>query len=70
MMTIREITLICYGLACYLYLGYCFASILRHLNLMKKDTPRTAFIILLLLWPVGLMVFEDKFVSGEDDCDD
>lgn len=69
-MSIREITLICYGLACYLYLGYCFASIIRQLNLMKKDTPRTAFIILILFWPAGLMVFEDRLTSGEDDDND
>ncbi|AHM72399.1 hypothetical protein [Yersinia hibernica] len=66
-MTIREITLICYGLACYLYLGYCFASIIRQLNLMKKDTPRTAFIILILFWPAGMMIFEDYLAANEDD---
>ncbi|AHM74534.1 hypothetical protein [Yersinia hibernica] len=64
-MIIREITLICYGLACYLYLGYCFASIMRQLNLMRKDTPRITFIILMLFWPAGLIIVEDWLTANE-----
>lgn len=69
-MSIREITLICWAVASYLYLGYCCASILRRLGWMRKNTPRAAFIVTILFWPVGLMVFEERLAADEDDDND
>ncbi|EKN3736458.1 TPA: hypothetical protein ACLH5A_004643 [Yersinia enterocolitica] len=70
MMTIREITLICWAVASYIYLGYCWASILRRLGWMKKETPRISFMLIMLFWPVGLMVFEERLAADEDDYND
>ncbi|WP_145490737.1 hypothetical protein [Yersinia rohdei] len=71
MMTIREITLICWAIATYIYLGYCWANILRRLGWMRKSTPRIAFILTMLFWPVGLMVFEERLTAAEEgDYDD
>ncbi|WP_145507568.1 hypothetical protein [Yersinia hibernica] len=67
-MTIREITLICLAVATYVYLGYCWVSILRRLGWMRKNIPRIAFILTMLLWPVGLMFFEARLV--EENYDD
>lgn len=62
-MTIREITLICWAVATYIYLGYCWASILRRLGWMRKNIHWIAFIFTMLLWPVGLMLFEARLVE-------
>ena len=69
-MSIREITLICWAVASYIYLGYCWASILRRLGWMRKGLPLIAFIAIMLLWPVGLMVFEERLAAEEDDIND
>lgn len=69
-MSIREITLICWAVASCLYPGYCWASILRRLGWMRKDIHLIAFIFTILLWPVGLMVFEERLVAEEEDIND
>ncbi|EQB2066945.1 TPA: hypothetical protein PXJ50_001656 [Yersinia enterocolitica] len=69
-MSIREITLICWAIASYIYLGYCWASILRRLGWIRKNTPRIAFIVTMLFWPVGLRVFEERLAAAEDDDND
>ncbi|OIX45523.1 hypothetical protein AXW37_05875 [Yersinia ruckeri] len=67
----REITLICWAVASYIYLGYCWASILRRLGWMKKETPRISFMLITLFWPVGLMVFEERLTAAQEgDYDD
>ncbi|CFB70778.1 TPA: hypothetical protein U5E00_002353 [Yersinia enterocolitica] len=67
-MTIREITLICWAVASYIYLGYCWVSILKRLGWARKDIHPLAYIVTVLLWPVGLMLFEARLI--EEDYDD
>ncbi|EOA2949961.1 hypothetical protein ACULTK_004413 [Yersinia enterocolitica] len=69
-MSIREITLICWAVASYIYLGYCWASILRRLGWMRKGLPLIAFILIMLFWPIGLMLFEERLAAEEEDIND
>lgn len=65
-MTIQNITLICWGVATYFYLGYCWANILRLSGWIRFPSSKLAFITIMLFWPVGLMMF-DSNLSEEDE---
>jgi hypothetical protein len=48
-----------YCTATYLWLGYCHASAMRELGFLKRSPRYVSFLVMMVLWPVGVMMLPD-----------
>jgi hypothetical protein len=44
----------------YLQLGYCHADTLRELGLLRRSPRCVGFVVVMLLWPIGIMMLADR----------
>ncbi|KNC93805.1 hypothetical protein [Trabulsiella odontotermitis] len=53
----------------YLWLGYCHASTMRELGILKRSPRYVGFLVMMVLWPVGVMMLPHyiRIVKSEGD---
>lgn len=44
----------------YLQLGYCHADTVRELGLLRRSPRFVGFLVMVLLWPMGIMMLADR----------
>ena len=44
----------------YLQLGYCHADTVRELGLLRRSPRFVGFLVMMLLWPMGVMMLADR----------
>ncbi|WP_436882591.1 hypothetical protein [Enterobacter asburiae] len=48
-----------YLTATYLWLGYCHASAMQELDILKRSPRYVGFLVMMVLWPVGVIMLPD-----------
>ncbi|WP_337050210.1 hypothetical protein [Serratia fonticola] len=44
----------------YLQLGYCHSDTMRELGLLRRSPRFVGFVVIMLLWPIGVMMLADR----------
>ncbi|MEG0233772.1 MAG: hypothetical protein RR680_17470 [Hafnia sp.] len=59
--------LIFFMLLGYLHLGWCWADICTSMEWLKKQRPRLAYALTILLWPASMMMIDSVLSEGHED---